>query len=330
MKEENNILETCISIIFIFIIGILIIGILFMVLMVQVNAEVINITPSEASWYDWNSNIVATTQVSEIARGGDTFKVWQTSNTNAEAMSTNIYFNESYNDRILANRYDISFSMLAYGDITIRLGQYSCFYTNTYTISDFYTNGGQYNNETTVNTHYPKYYDVFCPNVKVNSLPVKLTMFRAFNNGTSSQDRLAISKYWGFAQTNNAYNDTNVINAINGIGSSISSAINNSQNNSTNTIINNQNNNTQSILNEGQNVQPDAPPQEIQDINEDEESLLESINEIEQPELEIDLDQNSNEWVWTNLTNFISVNANVLGMFITILILGVIKTILGR
>ena len=47
-------------------------------------------------------------------------------------------------------------------------------------------------------------------------------------------------------------------------------------------------------------------------------------------DIEIDLEQNSTNWVWTQMTNAINTNSKVLSCMISVLVLGVIKTILGR
>lgn len=85
------------------------------------------------------------------------------------------------------------------------------------------------------------------------------------------------------------------------------------------------------IINYGEDIEPDEPDQEIQEDQERENQLLEDIEELNLSEdIDIDLEQNSTNWVWTQLTNAINTNAKVLGCMISVLVLGVIKTILGR
>lgn len=89
-------------------------------------------------------------------------------------------------------------------------------------------------------------------------------------------------------------------------------------------------NGNQAMMDYGENIEPEEPSQEIQEADSEEEALYQSITEIEPVELEIDLDQSSNEFVWNNLTRIIQSHASVFGMFISILVIGIIKTILGR
>lgn len=84
-------------------------------------------------------------------------------------------------------------------------------------------------------------------------------------------------------------------------------------------------------INLGENVQPDDPPQDVQDVNQSEEELLESISTNDYSNnIDLDLDQNSNEFVWNKITNILQANSKIFSMIISILVLGVLKTILGR
>lgn len=120
--------------------------------------------------------------------------------------------------------------------------------------------------------------------------------------------------------------------------------------NQTNTIINNQNSNTNSIIN-NQNSNQAQTNQRLDDIenmdigsnekqmpNQDnfnsytsnESQLLDSVNQADMSVLDIAIDSDSSNFVWTNLTNFIQSHQLVFSMFISILSIGIIKLSLGR
>lgn len=87
----------------------------------------------------------------------------------------------------------------------------------------------------------------------------------------------------------------------------------------------------QEIMNYGEDVEPDEPSEDIQESNEREEELLSDIEELDlSDDIDIDLEQNSTNWVWTQLTNILQTNAKIFGLIISTLVLSVIKTILGR
>ena len=63
---------------------------------------------------------------------------------------------------------------------------------------------------------------------------------------------------------------------------------------------------------------------------EDSEDILHEYTDVDFEDVEIDLDSDTNNWVWSTLTELLNTNQLVFGMVISILSIGIGKLILGR
>ena len=116
------------------------------------------------------------------------------------------------------------------------------------------------------------------------------------------------------------------------------------------TIIENNNQNTQDII-DNQNKNQQQTNDRLDDIinsdisaadkelpNDDdyknyqnaEDSLMDKVNQADTSIIDIAIDTNSSNFVWTNLTKFLQSHSLIFGTFIAILSIGIIKLALGR
>lgn len=113
------------------------------------------------------------------------------------------------------------------------------------------------------------------------------------------------------------------------------------QNNSQNTqdIINNQNQNQQQtndrlddIINSDISDSDKELPSDddYNNYQNAENDLMDKVNQADTSIIDIAIDTNSSNFVWTNLTNFLKSNGLVFSTFIAILSIGIIKLALGR
>lgn len=75
---------------------------------------------------------------------------------------------------------------------------------------------------------------------------------------------------------------------------------------------------------------PENPDKADFDDFEDVEDELKEYTNVNLESFNVDLDTDTNNWVWTTLTNLIQANALVFGMVISILSIGLIKLIMNR
>lgn len=219
----------------------------------NVHAMDANITPSGGSWYNNSNQVVASSNPTTRYIAGEPYFQFQGNNNLAQFLTTDVYFDESINNYVLSNRWDVSFTILSYGDYNIRLGTSSCFITSSISVGDFSANTstGDYQ----VDESYYSYKNVFCPNVQFNSLPVKLRLYRTFSSGTYTNNRLLLTQYWSLSQTNNEFSTQDII-------------VNDNQN--TQDIIDSQQDTTDAINGLNDNITSEADPNtssSISDMN---------------------------------------------------------------
>lgn len=75
---------------------------------------------------------------------------------------------------------------------------------------------------------------------------------------------------------------------------------------------------------------PEAPTGEEADQLEEIETNLIENNKFDSNTMNIQIDSNSSNWIWTKVTALIQTNAKIFGMIITILSIGIIKLIFDR
>lgn len=99
-------------------------------------------------------------------------------------------------------------------------------------------------------------------------------------------------------------------------------------------IIANQNKNTEAILNAitGGALKNDTPldDNELQDYEDAENNLLDEDSLSSINDITINIDSNSNEFVWSLITRMLNTHSLVFGLYITLLSLGLIKLVLNR
>lgn len=106
----------------------------------------------------------------------------------------------------------------------------------------------------------------------------------------------------------------------------------------TDAIIENQNENTNILADKMDTFNnsifaeytPENPDKADFDDFEDVEDELKEYTNVNLESFNVDLDTDTNNWVWTTLTNLIQANALVFGMVISILSIGLIKLIMNR
>lgn len=87
-------------------------------------------------------------------------------------------------------------------------------------------------------------------------------------------------------------------------------------------------NNQQEMMNADANA--DMTPNTSNDYTQNEQQLITEMNKANFTNVEIALDNNSNNFVWQTMTRLLESNALIMGLFISILSIGIIKLVLGR
>lgn len=106
----------------------------------------------------------------------------------------------------------------------------------------------------------------------------------------------------------------------------------NNQNSISQAQIDNINRNHNEIMNSDISDDTKSLPDKssFEDYQTAENSLKDKIKEADMSVLDIGIDTNSSNWVWTTLTSLIQSHSAIFGMFISILSIGIIKMALGR
>lgn len=74
----------------------------------------------------------------------------------------------------------------------------------------------------------------------------------------------------------------------------------------------------------------DMTPNKSNDYTQNEQQLINQMNRADFTKIDIAIDENSNNFVWQTMTNLLNTNTLIIGLFITILSIGIIKLVLGR
>lgn len=141
-------------------------------------------------------------------------------------------------------------------------------------------------------------------------------------------------RIYGVLQVNTSSNltpedlNTQTIQILNGVTNNIQNVLNNQ-----NSIAEQQHDDAMDILDKLQHSTPwEERTANISDFEdyEDAEDILNEYTDVDFNSVQIDLDPDTNNWVWNTLTSLINTNRLVFGMVISILSIGIIKLILNR
>lgn len=204
----------------------------FLLLFIPFNtfAMDVPITVSEGQWYNNSAQLVYTGSATSRTIGTENFFQFSGQNNYAQFLNFSVYYPESSNDLIKSKNWDISFTVLSYGDFVIKLGSSSCFVTSSVSAVNYLNN--QTTGDLDINDADSYYYKtIFCPNASIQNTPTPFRMYRTFSSNNFAVNRLIVNKIWSFSETSNSNQE--ITTAITNQTNSINNSINNVNDNIT-------------------------------------------------------------------------------------------------